>query len=1207
MQFNRLKLLTLIFSILWLVDPEVVVAKNIQIKPLEPPSGSAATLFEQLSFEHTGIRFRNELHEDRLSDFMDNGSGVTIGDYDGDGLPDLYLVSLDGPNRLYRNLGGFRFEDVTGPTGVDGGNGLGTGASFADVDNDGDLDLYVCNRDQANLLYINLGDGRFEESAARLGVDYAGASNMAAFADYDLDGDLDLYLLNNLLTASRVPPKITGFDQSGAPIITEDLQGQTTLIGKVFTQHGEGDILYRNDGQKGFVNVTKTAGLEPFGMGLSAVWWDMDRDGWPDLFIGNDLYGPDRLYHNQRDGSFRDVLPLVSHRTSWYSMGSDFGDINNDGWFDYLVGDMSPTTHEKQMRLMGNMSEQGWFLEYGRPRQAMRNTLFLNSGMPRFMEAAFLTGLDSTGWTWSVKFADLDNDGLQDVYFTNGHARQVTDSDLQPLIAAAYTSGDIATLNRLIREAPPLEEENLVFKNLGDYRFQARGHEWGLALRGVSHGAAWADFDQDGDLDLAVNNLNAEAAIYRNTATGDARSIVHLEGVESNRFGIGAIVTVDTKLGKQVRQLSLSRGYLSTDEPMLHFGLGDAKTIDSLMIEWPSGVRQQFTSLPVNHVIRIREQLTPIKRSDAQLPPRFESYEQTAGLIDQHVEAKFDDFANQPMLSNRLSRLGPGHAFGDADGDGDFDLFVGGARSQAGRLYLNDRGRFRLQATGPWMDHAEFEDMGVLWLDTDSDGDFDLFVVSGSQEYPVNDKRYRDRLYLNQGEAGFIHAPMGSLPDFRDSGSAAVAADFDRDGDLDIFVGSRLVPGHYPDAPISRLLRNDHGRFVTVEDATELLSSLGMVTAATWSDANSDGWLDLLIATEWGSIKVLLNRNGRLELAQGTGIDSYLGWWNGITAADLDNDGDMDYVVTNFGLNTKYQANRERPIRLYVNDFDGDGHRDLVEAKSSETLEYPVRGRSCSVAAMPALGERFPSFRAFAQATLKDIYGGFDLQSSDVYSVNTLEHAVLINDGNARFTLRALPRLAQIAPGFGVASTDFDGDARVDIVIAQNFFGPQRETGRMDGGLGAYLQNHGSTQFKTDLARASGILVPGDATSLTTIDIDGDRLPDTVFATNNGPLRVFRNQRQRDSAPLVIRLSGLPGNPQGIGARVNLWSQGLPPQTAELYAGSGYISQSAAELYFSVRTPQSSFDIEVLWPDGIRTSDVFSYDRGRVLIQHPGL
>ncbi len=1159
--------------------------KRIESEPLANRStAKTSVMFERLDTERSGIDFQylweRTIKHGSLFHGQSTGGSVCLGDYDGDGRTDVFLTRPQGGNRLYRNLGDMRFEDVTRQATLEDDDEDGMwamGASFADVDNDGDLDLYVCGFDCPNRLYINQGDGTFVDRAKAAGIDFNGASVMMSFADYDADGDLDGYLLTN-----RMPPK-EGANPTEFSAVIVDRDDRSHPI-----KTGQSDHLYRNDGDGTFTDVSEQAGIRGTDYGLSAIWWDYDEDGLADLYVANDFFGQDYLYRNNGDGTFTDVIHQAVPHTPWFSMGSDAADVNNDGRVDLFATDMSGTSHYKQKIAMGDMNAVGWFLEHPEPRQYMRNTLYLNTGAGRFMEAAYLAGLADTDWTWAVLFNDLDNDGRVDLFVTNGMTRDWFNSDLLIEESKVAMSREALAAYEFWEKMPKKNDPNLAFRNLGDLRFENVGAEWGLDHLGVSFGAAVADLDGDGDLDLVVNNFEEQVHVYRNNARNGHRVVIRLHGEASNRHGVGATLRVENGDDIQVRYITLARGFASAGEAAAHFGLGDRKTIERLSVRWPSGHRQVFENLPADRLYTIREPQgrAPKRTKTLPAPTLFAA----GNTLDRavHREREYNDYDRQFLLPYKLSQLGPGMSWGDVDGDGDEDLYLGAAAGQVRQLQIN-QGDGQFRPTPLWASEDEHsEDMASLFFDADADGDLDLFVVSGGVECDEGDTLLRDRLYLNDGKGRFSKSTESLPEDLRDSGGVAAAADFDRDGDLDLFVGGRSIPGRYPLTPQSRLLRNDGGVFTDVTDQVAVgLRETGLVTSAVWSDADDDGWIDLLVTHEWGPVKLFANRQGQLvDRTDSAGLAARLGWWNSIAAGDLDADGDIDYVVTNLGLNTKYQATQDKPLQLYAGDFEGDGKLHLIEAKFEEGSLVPLRGRSCSSNAMPFVARKFPTYHKFAIAPLQEIYTEECLAEAHTFTANTLESGVLLNDGAGNFEFQPLPRLAQISPGYGVVLTEVDGDGDLDLYMVQNFFGPQRETGRMDGGVSLLMLGNGDGTFEPVWPKRSGLLVPGDATALTCADLNGDGWTDFVVAINDGPVHAFVNRGDDKARMITVRLQGRHGNTLGAGARVRLQTSHGRNVVAEVYAGGGYLSQSTADLTFALAANESVKHVEVRWPDG---------------------
>jgi hypothetical protein len=1184
--------------------PSLPAAGSITSQPLNPGKQDGTTLFVRLDPEEVGIDMVHPIDvTHRLKRLYDSGfaaGGVALGDIDGDGHVDIFFAGGPGSNKLYRQVatdgGGLRFEDITSRAGVSGGSAWGSGAVMVDIDGDGDLDIYVCYYDTPNQLFVNDGTGRFTDQAVAAGLAVTDSSMIPTFADYDNDGDLDCYLVTyRYYHEGGLPPKLPVEPVDGKMQLLPGFERyfRLTQVGPTrygIRGYGRPDYFFRNDGNGTFTDVTESSGISGDGMGLSGTWFDYDSDGWIDLYVANDADDPDRLYRNNGDGTFSDAAPSALPHSTWFSMGSDAGDLDNDGLIDLFALDMSATTHYKQKTTMGAMNAKRLLKVAGPPPQIMRNTVFLNAGTGRFREAAYLTGLAGSDWSWAAKLADFDCDGRLDLFISNGVARNFMNSDL------AVPQGDSigSPYWNWFQSTPPRPEQNQAFRNAGDLAFDDVARDWGLDHMGMSYGTAYGDLDNDGDMDLVVVNLDEPVSVYRNQGDPGHRVVVRLQGREANTFGVGAVVTIHTSSGRQVRQLSPMTGFLSSNDPRVHFGLGEDSTIERLEVNWPGGTIQTFTDLAADQLYTITQKAADSGSAEDRLQtptePLYRASEATAKV--EHHENEYDDFARQPLLPNKLSQLGPGLAVGDLDGDGREDLFIGGAAGKTGGLFLNRDGRFVAAEGDPFHDDRAAEDMGAVLLDVDSDGDLDLYVASGGYEFEKEATDLRDRLYLNDGSANFQRAPDAALPDVHDSGGCVVAGDFDRDGDLDLFVGGRVIPGSYPLSPNSRLLRNDSTPgaplFTDVTDALAPgLRQSGLVTSALWSDADGDGWLDLLVCHEWGPVKFFRNTAGTLEdRTAESGTGKLLGWWNGITGRDIDGDSDIDYVVTNFGLNTKYHATPEKPASLYYGDVDGLGQAHLIEAEYEGDKLFPIRGKSCSTLAIPKLGEKFQSYHDFAVAELVDIYSPTFLDNAHRYEATTLESGILLNDGSGRFHFQPLPKIAQISPGFGAALTEIDGDGHPDLYFVQNFFSPQLETGRMDGGLSQLLMGLGDGHFEPVPPHASGLIVPGDAKSLVVTDLDGDRWPDFVVGVNNGQTRSFQHRGGRGNEIVQLRLTGDKGNATAVGAKVTLQLADGHRQTAEIYAGAGYLAQSSPLLTFGVPAGQSIQQIEVSWPDG---------------------
>ena len=1188
------------------------------IRPLPlSPSTDAETeegQFVYLDAAVTGMDFTNtwEKSESTLHAVGTSyiASGVAIGDVDGDGLADVFLCRQSDGGRLYRNAGGMKFEDMTEAAGIDPAGMWSVGATFADINNDGHLDLYVCGYATANRLYLNDGKGTFTEKAAEYGLDYTGPSVCAAFGDYDNDGDLDVYLVTNRYDGhllEELPGESpTLQDAQGNLVINPKFRERYYLMqhperGVVAEPGGAFDHLFRNDGDR-FIDVTKESNIGELAyMGLSANWWDYDGDGRLDLYVANDFKGEDLLYRNNgpnRDGvvTFSNALEASLPHTPWYSMGSDFTDINHDGLVDYLASDMAGTTHYRDKLSMGAMSgpdSEAWFLNWPTPPQYMRNCLFVNTGTPRFLEVAAMAGIASTDWTWTAKFDDLDNDGHEDVFFTNGMSRDTNNGDLRDQVRRERMEID-ASLEFWWNQ-PRFELENMAFRGSGDMKFEDVSQAWGLDHLGVSTGAATGDLDRDGDLDMVINGFNEPVRVYRNDLA-DGRAIqFQLKGSVSNRFGLGSRidVRVSDEAPVQTKWLATGRGFASSSELVVHFGTGEAERIEQVRVTWPSGVVQVFEDLATGSRYEIVEKgtlpdstsLTDSRTPDGE-PALFESVDTFRNM--QHIEKPYDDFQREPLLPNQLSQMGAGMAWGDVDGDGDDDLYFGQATDVAGQLYLRgEDDTFRLSRQQAFAADAQHEDMGSVFFDVDGDQDLDLYVVSGGVECEPGDARLADRLYLNDGTGNFSRAEASVLPEIRVSGSTVAAADFDGDGDVDLFVGSRFVPGAYPTTPESILWVNEGGTLKNaIEEVAPDLATTGMVTSALWADINDDNQLDLFVTIDWGAPELWLQRDGQLQdVTEAAGLADNSGWFNSVTAGDVDGDGDLDFALGNFGENTKYHASHKKPELLFYGDFEDNGKKQIVEAKYENGVCLPRRGLGCTSNAMPTIKEKLPTYHEFAISPLVDIYTESGLDDAERFEATYLESCLLINTGNTDgipvFEFRELPPIVQAAPVFGCAFVDVNGDGNLDLYLLQNFHGPQRETGNMDGGVSVLLLGDGAGRFDTVWPNASGLVVDGDATSLSVVDLNGDQRPDFLAGVNND--RPVAHVNLSTNSMVAIRLTTAGPQP-AWGAQATITTRDGNTRVIHLNGGGSYLGQGGNDLY----TRNDVESIDVRWPDGTR-------------------
>jgi len=1088
--------------------------------------GDSRALFELLRPEATGVTFVNELPEDpefNVIDYLNyyNGGGVAVGDVDNNGLPDLYFTSNLGPNRLYLNKGNYRFEEITERAGVAGSGGWTTGATMADVNGDGHIDMYVSAVSHltmrgSNILYINNGDVSFTDMTEAYGLGHTGYSTQAAFFDYDLDGDLDMYLLNHSTHAER---------------------------GSVFRpQRGEhhpraGDRLFRNDGER-FVDVTAGAGIYGTveGYGLGVVVSDLDLDGCPDLFVANDFQENDFLYYNNCDGTFTESIATSLGHTTRSSMGVDAADFNNDGRPDVMVLDMLPEREEilKTSANAESFAIEDRKLEAGYHPQYARNTLQLNRGQRRFSEIGYLAGVHATDWSWAPLFADLDNDGDKDLFVTNGIYRRLNDLDyfdyvrgaaVQASLMDGITEEDLALLGKM----PQVPIGNYAFRNNGDLTFTNSADAWGLAQPGFSTGAAYADLNNSGALDLIVNDINAPTSIYRNRAREISEHhylAVVLRGAGANTAGIGAKVMIRHGDVRQLLEQMPTRGFQSSVDPRLHFGLGPAERVDSLVVIWPDRRYQVLTDLAADQQITLSQ-----GDADGRYAYPEEQAEMTAGgsapvaadarlFVDvtaetgiefTHEENRFFDYNREPLMPHLLSTEGPALATGDVNGDGLDDLFVGGAKHQSGRLFLQQaNGGFRASDDRVFQADSLHEDIAAAFFDANGDGDPDLYVVSGGNEFWGDHEALRDRLYLGDGEGNF-HRSLDRLPDLFENGSCVVPGDFDRDGDLDLFVGSRVVSREYGRTPRSYLLENDGtGRFVDVtSERTEGLAEAGMVTSAAWLDHDDDGQLDLVVVGEWMPVRVFHQEDGRFrERTAEVGLSGTNGWWNRVTAADLTGDGREDLVLGNLGLNSYLRASPQEPARLYVHDFARDGTLEQILTYYKNGASYPLVGRDELVSVLPHLRSRYLTYADFGASRIEDVFAESELQPAEVLEARVFASSLAVNNGDGTFTLQPLPIEAQFAPIYAVLVDDFDGDGHRDLLAAGNFHGVPPVLGRYDAGYGLLLLGDGEGRFQSVDMGASGLVIQGQVRDMRFLQrADGDRL--IVVARNDESLQIL--------------------------------------------------------------------------------------------------
>ncbi|MFD3000161.1 VCBS repeat-containing protein [Pontibacter toksunensis] len=1116
-------------------------------------SNKGDQLFHLLSPGDTGITFSNTLSEnDTLNaieyDYLYNGAGVAVGDINNDGLQDIFFGGNMVSSRLYLNKGDLKFEDITQKAGVATDRWV-TGVSMADINSDGHTDIYLCvagpnkSAEKPNMLFINNGDGTFTESAKAYGLADTGYSTQTAFFDYDKDGDLDMYLLTNALESfprNNVRPKKT------------DGQGLST------------DRLYRNNGDNTFTDVSREAGIliEGYGLGLGIA--DINNDGWPDIYAANDFITNDILYISNGDGTFTDRSKQYLKHQSWNAMGTDIADFNNDGLLDIITVDMLPPDNQREKTMIAapNYDRYKRNLSMGYQPQYIRNTLQLNNGNGTFSEVGQLAGIHRTDWSWAPLFADYDNDGHRDLLITNGYRKDVTNLDFIIYKRQEGQFGDDAhqakVMAKLIKELPGVKVHNYVYQNTGNLSFTDKSEEWGLDAPSYTNGTAFADLDNDGDLDLVMNNIDEAAFIYRNNANtlSDRHYLrVKLEGDAKNKAGLGAKLTLNYNGQQLFHDHSVYRGYKSTVENVVHFGIGKATMVDALEVVWPDGRRQTLQHVKADQVLTVR--YADAKTPDAAPAPTtittlFRELDSTAtGISYQHKEYDFVDFKLQPLLMQKYSQGGPGIAVGDVNGDGLEDFYVGGSSDVSGKLYLQSAaGKFK---EAPFTDAVKHgDDMGSLFFDADNDGDLDLYVVSGGSEFKEGSAEYQDRLYLNNGKGEFTQSPS-ALPALRTSGSCVIAADYDQDGDLDLFVGGRVVPQRYPLPATSYILQNNGGKFTNVtEKVCPELKQMGLVTAALWTDSDQDGQVDLMLAGEWMPVTLFRNKNGRFEnVTKSSGLQDAIGWWNSLTAGDFDNDGDMDYVGGNFGLNSDYKASPKEPITITAKDFDKNGSIDPVLGRYLMGKNYPAHPRDAMTDQMVSMRRKFQTFESYASMSYENLFPKEDLTDAIVAKSTHLQSSYIRNLGNGKFEVSPLPVQAQVAPAFGIMAKDYNGDGNLDLLLTGNNYGTEIQGGWYDASIGLYLQGNGKGAFAPVPVNQSGFFVDTDAKGIAELSLpDGKGL--VLSASNQGLVKTFAYPQQAGAIQL---------RHADAWAVVTLLDGRKMRQ--EFYYGSGYLSQSS--------------------------------------------
>ena len=1074
---------------------------------------SADKMFTLMPSSVTGINFINPLQETEQFNVLNygylyNGGGVAIGDINNDGLSDIYFTGNMVGSRLYLNQGNFKFKEIAQRAGVFAEGLWNTGTTMADVNGDGLLDIYVCRSaakspsKRKNLLFINNGDLTFTEKAKEFGVDDSGYTTQGAFFDYDRDGDLDLYILNHS---------------------TQEYAG----LGKISRHHKKqknkaySDKLMRNDNGK-FVDVSDQSGLisNILGFGLGIAISDINNDGWLDLYISNDYNEQDYLYLNNTDGTFSENLEDYIGHVSLYSMGSDIADINNDGLTDIMTLDMLPEGNHRIKMTSGpdNFEKLSHLDRNGFYHQTMRNMLQLNRGGNYFSEIGQFSGVSNTDWSWASLFTDLDNDGYKDLFISNGYRKDYTNMDFMNYIVQEKLNErrtkQKTKLTELIQKMPSTVEENYTYKNNGNLTFTKMNKDWGIDQKTLSNGAAYVDLDNDGDMDLVVNNIDEKAFIYRNNSEKFSQNNylkIALKGLGKNTMGIGAKVKITAGKMTQTQELLNTRGYQSSVDLNLNFGIGKSKTIDQVEVVWPNQKKQIITAVQPNQKLTLfqKDAKLDVNRNNAS---KTKLFEEVKAIDFTHKENNYNDFKREIMLPHMLSTLGPKLAVGDVNGDGLEDAFIGGAKGTVGEIFLQTRsGGFVKSKKIDLEPDAASEDMGALFFDADGDRDMDLYVVSGGNEFEKTDPALKDRLYINRGNGNFVKSE-NNLPDFTSSGSVVKAADYDNDGDQDIFVAGRVLPNEYPYAPKSYLLNNNgKGVFKDVtQSSANGLQNIGMVSDALWTDFNGDNQLDLMLVGEWMPITLFENQNGVFKnITEEVGFKDSNGWWNTITSGDFDQDGDMDYVAGNFGLNSQLKTSLEHPISIYAKDYDTNGSVDPILSCYDEGKNYPVFSKDDIQQQLTILKNRFVKYKEYADLTIDQVFTPEELEGSKVLYAKTFETSYMENLGNGQFKITALPIETQFSPIYGMTTGDFNQDGNLDVIMGGNFTASRVKFGHYDSIKGICLLGDGSGGFTNLEASASGLMVSGEVRDIQKISLanGGEHL---IFSRNNDSPVIYK-------------------------------------------------------------------------------------------------
>jgi hypothetical protein len=1060
---------------------------------------------ELISSEYSGVTFNNAISEtETLNHIYYNqiysGAGVAIGDINNDGLPDVFFCGNKVNDKLYLNKGDFKFEDISKNSKITRSPGWSWGVTMADVNSDGYLDIYVSRNgesmtpsDRENKLFINNKDLTFTESAKKYGLADAGFSSQAVFFDMDNDGDLDMYQVNQIPDA-RLFKRYKNIPKKRYKLYT--------------------DKIYKNENGK-YKDVSKEADLvNRYTYGLSVSASDLNNDGWVDLYVSNDYDQPDFLYYNNGDGTFKNVVNEKLKHISRFSMGTDTGDINNDGYMDIFTLDMASEDHYRSKTNMKSMNAQEFkqMTDIGDHYQYMFNTLQVNNGLGEFSDIAQIAGLAKTDWSWAGLMVDVDNDGFKDIVISNGVKKDVRNNDfLTGLYEKLKTnSQDFFEMSKL---APSNPLPNYIYKNKNGFEFENVTNKWNFALPSFSNGISYGDLDNDGDLDLVINNIDSPASIYKNNASGNFFK-VEFEGAEKNKFGYDTKVVIHHNNKIQTAENTVTRGYFSSIEPKLFFGLGLDKKVDKVEVFWKDGKYKAYNNITANTILKVRHSDAVMDENQKDKVKRKPLLKQISsksiGISYKHLENEFDEFKEEILLPHNISQNGPYSSVADVNNDGLEDLFIGGSKDTSGILYLqNKEGKFKRSISQPWEKDKASEDLGVLFFDIDNDNDKDLFITSGGSEYKQGNPKLQDRIYLNDGK-GFFTKTINRLPKIYESSQCVKESDIDNDGDLDLFIGTRLISGKYTHPASSYFLINNNGFFKkSSQKNIKEFENLGMVTDASFSDIDNDGDEDLLVVGEWMQIQVFENKKGFFKNATNKyGLNNLSrGFWWSITKGDLDNDGDDDFIVGNLGRNNKFKATKEHPFKVYANDFDNNGTNDVVLAKYYKDAYVPLRGKECTTQQMPYVSEKFKDYHSFASSKLLDILPKDKIEGAVIYQIENFESIVLINE-NGRFKNTSLPIEAQVSPIKDAMINDFNNDGYQDVILIGNHYGVEVETTRYDAGNGLILLGDGKNNFTSLSSIKSGVNLSKDSRSISSLKLMDKNI--LVITSNKDSLNIVK-------------------------------------------------------------------------------------------------